>query len=174
MTHEAVDLAELVRALLTARAAEAEARGVRVMPTLIAAPVRGDPRLLERLTANLLDNALRHNSPGVRSSFGPARRPAGAGSSSPMTVRSWIPARSSGCTSLSSGSGPNAPTPGRDSGSGCARARRRHSARRRTLDSRPSHWRSGDRGALPVRADSSGLRHPVRRGRREPTPRRRP
>ncbi len=53
-----------MRELLVARRAEAEVRGVRVMPTLAPAALRGDPRLVERLVANVLDNALRHNVPG--------------------------------------------------------------------------------------------------------------
>ena len=35
-----------------------------VRATLDAAPAAGDPRLLERLIANLIDNAIRHNTPG--------------------------------------------------------------------------------------------------------------
>jgi signal transduction histidine kinase len=58
------DLAPIVSELLAARAAEAESRQIRIIPTLIAAPLRGDPRLVERLAANLIDNALRHNVPG--------------------------------------------------------------------------------------------------------------
>jgi signal transduction histidine kinase len=53
-----------VRDLLAARTDEAAVRQVRVIPTLDAAPLEGDPRLVERLAANLLDNALRHNEPG--------------------------------------------------------------------------------------------------------------
>jgi signal transduction histidine kinase len=59
-----VDLAPVVRDLISARMAEAEARQVRVIPTLAAAPLQGDNRLVERLAANLIDNALRHNVPG--------------------------------------------------------------------------------------------------------------
>ncbi len=62
--HQAVDLAPLVGSLLETRTAEAESRGVRVIPTLAVAPLQGDPRLVERLVANVLDNALRHNVPG--------------------------------------------------------------------------------------------------------------
>ena len=58
------DLTPVVRDLLAVRAAEAEARQVRFIPTFAAAPLRGDPRLVERLAANLIDNALRHNVPG--------------------------------------------------------------------------------------------------------------
>jgi signal transduction histidine kinase len=35
-----------------------------VQTSLHPAPALGDPRLIERLTANLLDNAVRHNIPG--------------------------------------------------------------------------------------------------------------
>jgi signal transduction histidine kinase len=58
------DLASIVRDLLAAREADADERQVRVIPTLAAAPLRGDPRLVERLAANLIDNALRHNVRG--------------------------------------------------------------------------------------------------------------
>jgi len=58
------DLAPMVRDLLAAREREATARSLRVTADLQAAPMRGDPRLVERLIANLLDNALRHNVPG--------------------------------------------------------------------------------------------------------------
>jgi signal transduction histidine kinase len=64
ISHDPVDLTPLVRNALVARTAEAERRGLRVIPTLAEAPLRGDPRLVERLVANVLDNALRHNGPG--------------------------------------------------------------------------------------------------------------
>ena len=44
--------------------AEAAARGVHLDATLEAAPMSGDPRLVERLVSNLLDNAVRHNVAG--------------------------------------------------------------------------------------------------------------
>jgi signal transduction histidine kinase len=62
--RQRVDIAPIVRDLLGAREAEAEARQLLVIPTLHAAPLWGDPRLVERLAANLIDNALRHNLPG--------------------------------------------------------------------------------------------------------------
>jgi signal transduction histidine kinase len=58
-----VDLEVLVRDLLEVREHDAMARGVRVIPTLGAARIRADGRLVERLAANLIDNALRHNVP---------------------------------------------------------------------------------------------------------------
>ena len=64
ISHQNVDLVRLVRESLAARLAEAEARGLRVIPMLAEARLQGDPRLVERLVANVLDNALRHNEPG--------------------------------------------------------------------------------------------------------------
>ncbi len=42
----------------------AAGRDLDVRATLATAPATGDPRLLERLIANLLGNAIRHNTPG--------------------------------------------------------------------------------------------------------------
>jgi signal transduction histidine kinase len=64
LRSEAVDLAALVRGQLRARASEVTTRGLRVSEDLQPAVTRGDLRLVERLAANLLDNALRHNVPG--------------------------------------------------------------------------------------------------------------
>ena len=55
------DLATLSEEVLLARGEEAESRGLVVHATLAAAPAAGDPRIVERLIANLIDNALRHN-----------------------------------------------------------------------------------------------------------------
>jgi signal transduction histidine kinase len=61
--HDDVDLAETLRGALTAIAPNARARGLRLTSRLRPSPVRGDRALLERLAANLLDNAVRHNTP---------------------------------------------------------------------------------------------------------------
>jgi signal transduction histidine kinase len=54
-----VDLGELARQLTE----EANLDGVRVELALRPARVLGDPELLRRMAANLIDNALRHNTP---------------------------------------------------------------------------------------------------------------
>lgn len=64
--RETFDLAALTTAALHTRRHEAEERGVYVHATLEPADTLGDPRLAERLVANLLDNALRYNQPHGR------------------------------------------------------------------------------------------------------------
>ncbi len=59
-----VDLAEVAEAALRARGQDIEGRGLHVDARLEHAVVPGDPRLLERLAANLLDNATYYNVPG--------------------------------------------------------------------------------------------------------------
>ena len=59
--REPLDLAVLSQEVLGARQAEAEERGLAVQGDLAPAPATGDPRLVERLIANLVDNALRYN-----------------------------------------------------------------------------------------------------------------
>jgi hypothetical protein len=58
---EPVDLARLVPGALHAVAAEAEEKGVRIETEVEEAVTTGDPRLLERLIGNLVENAIRHN-----------------------------------------------------------------------------------------------------------------
>jgi signal transduction histidine kinase len=63
---EPFDLGAVAADALDARRDEAQARGVTVTVTadLGPAPALGDPRLAERLAANLADNAIRYNVPG--------------------------------------------------------------------------------------------------------------
>jgi len=58
-----VDLAAITATAVHARHAEAERRGVYIHATLEPAETAGDAHLVERLVANLIDNALRHNVP---------------------------------------------------------------------------------------------------------------
>jgi signal transduction histidine kinase len=62
--RDTFDLASLARQVVAARQAEAQERQLRLHTALDSAPAAGDPRLAERLIANLADNALRHNSAG--------------------------------------------------------------------------------------------------------------
>jgi signal transduction histidine kinase len=60
--RERVDLAAITADAVSACAGEAAALGLSVSPELSAASTDGDPRLLARLAANLIANAVRHNS----------------------------------------------------------------------------------------------------------------
>jgi signal transduction histidine kinase len=59
---EPLDLAQIAETVLAQRSHEAERRGIHVDATLVPARSTGDPRLVELLLANLVDNALRHNT----------------------------------------------------------------------------------------------------------------
>jgi signal transduction histidine kinase len=61
---EPADLAQAAAACLESAGAEAGRRGLHVETALAAAPVLGDPDLITRLVANLVDNAVRHNVSG--------------------------------------------------------------------------------------------------------------
>jgi signal transduction histidine kinase len=62
--REPVDLAEAAQAAAHLTAKDATARGVAVRLDLEPAPLMGDPALLDRLVANLVENAVRHNVMG--------------------------------------------------------------------------------------------------------------
>jgi signal transduction histidine kinase len=64
--RELLDLGTITRDVVRARQAEVEHRELHLETTLAAAPTSGDPRLVERLIVNLVDNALRHNAPQGR------------------------------------------------------------------------------------------------------------
>jgi signal transduction histidine kinase len=61
--HERVDLAALVPTVIDAVAHEAKEKGIQIETELDHASTKGDPRLLERLIGNLVENAIRHNVP---------------------------------------------------------------------------------------------------------------
>ena len=62
--REGVDLADLVGEIATSATQRAAAQQVELRTNLLAAPIVGDPTLLDRMIANLVDNAIRYNQPG--------------------------------------------------------------------------------------------------------------
>jgi signal transduction histidine kinase len=62
--REPIDLAVLVGRVVDMHEADAIARGIRIDACLDPSRIVGDPRLIERLVSNLLDNAIRHNDCG--------------------------------------------------------------------------------------------------------------
>jgi signal transduction histidine kinase len=60
---EPADLAAAAAQALQHARREVGAAGLRVVSGLQPAPVEGDPALLERMVANLVENAVRHNQP---------------------------------------------------------------------------------------------------------------
>ncbi len=61
--HVPVDLADVADGALRSQSVDVEGRGLRVEASLAHAVVLGDPQLLERLAANLVENAARYNVP---------------------------------------------------------------------------------------------------------------
>jgi signal transduction histidine kinase len=64
--REPLDLAAITSGVVRAREPDAAALGLAISASITTAPVLGDGRLLERLAANLIDNALRYNIPHGR------------------------------------------------------------------------------------------------------------
>ena len=178
---EAVDLAVLLQRAAAQVAREAAAGSVELRVRAAPAPVRGDAALLERLAANLAENAVRHNVAG-----GVAELEAGvgadgsarcasptAGPSSPRRRSAAWPSPSSGSTArrrrraAGSGSRSSAPSPrrtaarspcGRGRAAGWSRRSRLPAAgvvarRRRARSRRPWPGAARRRRAAPVTAD---------------------
>jgi signal transduction histidine kinase len=121
--REPVDLAVAAADALEVAAREVERLGLRVSRMLGAAPVAGDRALLERLVANLVENAVRHNRPGgwVEVDTGRAGplavvRVANGGPPIP-------PTRSPPCSSPSAAWRPTAPAPTAAPASACPSSR---------------------------------------------------
>jgi signal transduction histidine kinase len=71
---EPFDLATLAEQVLLSRESQARGRSIDVRSVLAPAPMTGDPRLVERLIANLVDNALAYNSDPGRIDVSTERR----------------------------------------------------------------------------------------------------
>lgn len=72
--RDPVDLAAAARLALDQTTRVAQASSLEIAADLNAAPVRGDRRLLERLVANLVENAVGHNRPGGHVSISTSTR----------------------------------------------------------------------------------------------------
>jgi signal transduction histidine kinase len=59
-----IDLCEIVRSVVSSRTPQLAEAGLTIGCDLGSAPILGDDRLIEHLTANLLDNAIRYNMQG--------------------------------------------------------------------------------------------------------------
>ncbi len=75
---EPFDLAQVTETVLTGRRHEADNQSIRIQASLPAAPATGDPKLVELLVANLIDNALRHNNRGGKIDISTISAPARA------------------------------------------------------------------------------------------------
>ncbi|WNM31197.1 HAMP domain-containing sensor histidine kinase [Streptomyces sp. Li-HN-5-11] len=60
---DTLDLAQVVEGVLASRRDQATGRNIGLAEHLTPAVTAGDPRLIESLVANLVDNAIRHNHP---------------------------------------------------------------------------------------------------------------
>jgi len=61
--RDTLDLARVATGVLTSRRDQATERSIHLTENLAPAVTAGDPRLIESLIANLIDNAIRHNHP---------------------------------------------------------------------------------------------------------------
>jgi signal transduction histidine kinase len=59
--YQPVDLSLVIEQVLNNRGPEVDRLGLQIDPLIVPAQILGDPALLERLVANLLDNAVHHN-----------------------------------------------------------------------------------------------------------------
>ncbi len=64
--REAMDLSAIAGEVVSRQGPEAALRGLTLDASLEPALVSGDPRLIERLVSNLVENAIRHNVPAGR------------------------------------------------------------------------------------------------------------
>jgi signal transduction histidine kinase len=67
---EPTDIAAITASVIAGRTEEAMRRGIHIDAALAPAVALGDPRLVESMVANLVDNALRHNLPGGSAEVG--------------------------------------------------------------------------------------------------------
>ncbi len=93
--REPVDLGEAAAEALAQNREEIERLGLRVSQVLGAAPMYGDHALLERMVANLIENAVRHNHQGGHIEVDSGRLGSGF-AGLPRTASSYPPAWKAG------------------------------------------------------------------------------
>jgi len=118
--RQPVDLQEVTASLLRARRDQMQCRQLQVQASLNPALLSGDPDLIERLAANLLDNAMQHNNTPagtveVITGTQDGRAVLSVANSGPAIP----PPKSADSTSPSSGSPPPAPATTTATGSAC-------------------------------------------------------
>jgi signal transduction histidine kinase len=89
--REPVALAEVTADVVKRRELDAQANGLALDVSLMPATAAGDRRLLERLVANLLDNAIRHNVHGGNVSLRVAPAPDGRATLSIANTGATVP-----------------------------------------------------------------------------------
>ena len=99
--RELVDLAAVTGEILLSARPEAARQGLSVDAVTRPAPLLGDKLLAERLVANLVGNAVRHNVPGGNVEISTAARDGRAVLTVANTGRPSRPRRSAGCSSPS-------------------------------------------------------------------------
>jgi len=122
--REPFDLAILAEQVLLTRQSRARERSIDVRCVLAPALMTGDPRLAERLLANLVDNALAYNSTPGRIDMMTERRGDVAFCRSPTRARSLTRVLSIDSPDHSSASRPSARATETARGSACRSSRR--------------------------------------------------
>jgi signal transduction histidine kinase len=91
---EPFDLGAVTDSVLLDRRQETQRRGIRINASIVTTPAIGDPGLVERLVANLVDNALRHNVAGGRVDIStvsaPGRATLSVSNTGPVVVASVV------------------------------------------------------------------------------------
>ena len=169
--RERVELATLTTQAIAAHQSRLTDRDLDLRTTLDPATTLGDPRLLERLISNLIDNAIRHNVPRGRLAITTGTRDKrpflSITNTGPPIPPDQLERLFEPFQRLAQRTGHN-----NGHGLGLSIVRAIATAHHATLHAQPSpRRRTGDRGRLPVRERpglQDGLDHPTDQGHPEP------
>ena len=154
--RQPVDLSEVASGAVASASADTGAEAVCVRTSLARAPVAGDPALLERLAANLVENAVRHNHPGgwveVTTGASDGRASIRVSNSGPVVPPAEVPALFEPFRRLAAARTAS----GRGAGLGLSIVRSVAQAHGGTV-----HARARDEGGLEVVVDLPGTRDPA-------------